>query len=145
MSMDWVLHPSIVFGLAGACISLLVLIIFFLFRMRRMHRNLLRMAESLETREQAAAREREEQPPVPESAELARVVSSGFEGVLKAEELRSRLERHVPSEESLDRYMHVQSLADKGCEPEEIGRILHISPDEVAQVLALSRIRNRSD
>ena len=41
--------------------------------------------------------------------------------------------------------MHVQSLAEKGCDFEEIARILHISSDEVSQVLALSRIRKRLD
>lgn len=144
VSMDWVLHPAVVFGLAGACLALLLLIVFFLLRMRRMQRGLLRMAEELDLRKEVVARSEVETPRVPKASELERVVSSGFDGVLKAEELRDRLERHVPSEDSLDRYMHVQSLADKGCGAEEIARILHISPEEVSQVLALSRIRNRT-
>ena len=89
--MEWVLHPAVVFGLAGACIALLLLFVFFMLRMRKMHRAMLHMAEELTVRESAEVREREEKPRVPESAELARVVSSGFEGVLKAEELRNRL------------------------------------------------------
>ncbi|HKK33488.1 MAG TPA: hypothetical protein VJ934_08000 [Desulfomicrobiaceae bacterium] len=140
MSLTWLLTPPVFFGLAGACLALLIVTVVLLIRRRTMHRALLKMAREL------AVQKTQSPPPSPEPVAPAPAPASKprFDGMLQAEELRSRLDRHVPSREPLERYMHVRSLAEKGCEVDEIARILHISPDEVSQVLALSRIRNRS-
>lgn len=144
MSMAWLLTPPVFFGLAGACLALLGLTLFLLLRIRRMHRAMLGMAREMSAREEHAEEAVPEPIPLVPGEKQSPGGAVGFDGVLKAEELRSRLDRHVPSGEPLERYMHVRNLAEKGCETGEIARILHISPDEVSQVLALSRIRSRS-